>query len=193
MRFDVEKWKEIIKKNMSEKRFVHSCNVAEMSAELADIWGYDVHTAYAAGLLHDICKEFPKEVQFEYVKNAEEEFDVSPQELAAYKVWHGIAGAYFLKTKYGIDDENLLLAIRYHTVGRAEMSKLEEIVYVADMVSADRKMPCVPAIRALAKENLELAVLEELRVCMTDTISSGGSLPQCTVDAYNYYVKYLDK
>lgn len=197
MKFEADEWKNIIRKNMSEKRFTHSCNVAAMSAELADIYGYNARTAYLAGLLHDICKEFSNEEQLSLVKKAASDeqlgFNICEQEILSHKLWHGIAGAYLLYSEYNISDRDFLLAIRYHTVGRADMSCLEKIVYVADMVSADRKMPCVPAIRSLAKENLELAVLEELRVCMTDTIASGGSLPGCTVNAYNYYVKYLNK
>lgn len=185
----IDDWKKILKKSMSEKRYIHSCNVADTARELAKIHGYDENKAYLAGLLHDICKEYPKEKQLEFVKKSD--LDVSSQELDTYKLWHGIAGAYLLKTEYNITDEEFLKSIRYHTVARDNMSMLEEIVYVADMVSADREMPCVHGIRALAKENLKLAVLSELQYSINSTIQKAGLIPKSTLKAYNCYVEYI--
>jgi nicotinate-nucleotide adenylyltransferase len=71
----IDDWKKILKKSMSEKRYIHSCNVADTARELAKIHGYDENKAYLAGLLHDICKEYPKEKQLEFVNKSD--LDVS--------------------------------------------------------------------------------------------------------------------
>lgn len=185
-----DEWKKILKKDMSEKRYQHSCNVADMASELAGINGYDKEKAYLAGLLHDIAKEKSREKQFEYINKSG--YDISEEEMMTQKLWHAIAGAYILREKYAIEEKDFLNAVRYHTVARAGMSVLEEIIYVADMISADRTLPCVHAIRALAQKDLKLAVLAELQYSIPSTIEKGGVIPPTTLEAYNYYVRFLN-
>lgn len=86
--------------------------------------------------MHDVCKELPAEEQEELVRASS--FAVSKEELVTKPVWHGIAGAYFLQVRMGVTDPDVLNAVRYHTVGRAGMTRLEEIVYLADLISEDR-------------------------------------------------------
>ena len=125
----LEQYDEYLKARLSQKRYIHSKNVSEASVMLAKKFGgTDVETARFAGLVHDICKEAP--------------------------VWHGIAGAELLRTKFGVTDEDVLHAVRFHTVGRAGMSNLEKIVYLADMISAERDYPDVDVMREKAAESL---------------------------------------
>lgn len=176
---------------LSPKRFKHSCNVARASRQLAQKYGADVEKAYFAGLLHDICKEMPFEKQLELVKQS----DLAPDaaELNSKKLWHGIAGAQFLKTEFGIEDEEILMAVRFHTVGRAEMSLLEEIVYMADMISDEREYKGVGRMRKLAWENLQTAMFEALRDSAATVLKKGVLLPEYTIAAYNYYLLQNEK
>ena len=74
---------------------------------------------------------------------------------SAFKVWHGIAGAELLRTKFGVMDMDVLSAVRYHTIARAGMSDLEKIVYLADMISVERDYPDVETMRKKALESLD--------------------------------------
>ena len=186
--YRTEHWKKVLKEELSEKRYHHSLNVAAAAKELAALNGYDEEKAYFAGLLHDMCKEKPPEKQKQWAEKSG--YYIDPAELCSEKLWHGIAAAYVLKEKHDIKDEDILNSIRFHTVARGEMSLLEEIIYVADFISADRKMTCVHAVRALAKEDLKLAVLAELQFSIKSTIDKGGSIPLSTFEAYNRYIKY---
>ena len=139
----LEQYDEYLKARLSQKRYIHSKNVSEASVMLAKKFGgTDVETARFAGLVHDICKEEPEDVQ--YTLMMQSSMDVCMEERKAFKVWHGIAGAELLRTKFGVTDEDVLHAVRFHTVGRAGMSNLEKIVYLADMISAERDYPDVP-------------------------------------------------
>lgn len=184
---EIEKLKKLIKSKMGEKRYIHTLNVADESIKLAKRYNVDSEKAYLAGLLHDICKEVPQVEQYEYVFKSN--MDVSYVEKVVYKLWHGIAGAYYVKNELHIDDEDILNAIRYHTTGRAGMSRLEEIVYVADLVSAERDYDGVEEVRILAYKGLDEVMLFALKYSMNEVMKKSSMIPINTLEAYNQYVE----
>lgn len=175
-----------LKNRLSVKRFKHSCNVACAAKQLAQQYGADLEKAYFAGLVHDICKEIPFEEQYQLMM--EGIFEPDSAELHSRKLWHGIAGAHFIQTEFGIEDMDILNAVRYHTVGRAEMSRLEEIIYIADMISDDRTYKGVEKMRRLAQKDLQGAMLEALRDAINSVMKKEGLLSQNTIEAYNAYL-----
>ncbi len=178
-----------LEQQLSPKRFKHSCNVARAARQLAQKYGADVEKAYFAGLMHDVCKE----MLFDDQKALMLAGDFAPDEaeLRSKKVWHGIAGAYYLQKEFGITDMDILNAVRFHTVGRANMSLLEEIIYIADMISDDRDYKGVGRMRKLAYENLQEAMLEAIRESAAAILKKGVMLPQYSIAAYNYYLMLL--
>ncbi len=175
-----------LKARLSKKRYTHSLNVAHEAQRLAELYGEDPEKAYFAGLMHDVCKELPAEEQEELVRASS--FAVSKEELVTKPVWHGIAGAYFLQVRMGVTDPDVLNAVRYHTVGRAGMTRLEEIVYLADLISEDRTYDGVEQMRQLCLTSINAAMLEGIRFSMETTLKKGGYLPPVTVEAYNQYI-----
>lgn len=175
-----------LKARLSKKRYTHSLNVAHEAQRLAELYGEDPEKAYFAGLMHDVCKELPAEEQEELVRASS--FVVSKEELVTKPVWHGIAGAYFLQVRMGVTDPDVLNAVRYHTVGRAGMTRLEEIVYLADLISEDRTYDGVEQMRQLCLTSINAAMLEGIRFSMEITLKKGGYLPPVTVEAYNQYI-----
>lgn len=175
-----------LKARLSKKRYTHSLNVAHEAQRLAELYGEDPEKAYFAGLMHDVCKELPAEEQEELVRASS--FAVSKEELVTKPVWHGIAGAYFLQVRMGVTDPDVLNAVRYHTVGRAGMTRLEEIVYLADLISVDRTYDGVEQMRQLCLTSINAAMLEGIRFSMETTLKKGGYLPPVTVEAYNQYI-----
>lgn len=178
--------KAFLKARLSKKRYTHSLNVAHEAQRLAELYGEDPEKAYFAGLMHDVCKELPAEEQEELVRASS--FAVSKEELVTKPVWHGIAGAYFLQVRMGVTDPDVLNAVRYHTVGRAGMTRLEEIVYLADLISEDRTYDGVEQMRQLCLTSINAAMLEGIRFSMETTLKKGGYLPPVTVEAYNQYI-----
>lgn len=175
-----------LKARLSKKRYTHSLNVAHEAQRLAELYGEDPEKAYFAGLMHDVCKELPAEEQEELVRASS--FAVSKEELVTKPVWHGIAGAYFLQVRMGVTDPDVLNAVRYHTVGRAGMTRLEEIVYLADLISVDRTYDGVEQMRLLCLTSINAAMLEGIRFSIETTLKKGGYLPSVTVEAYNQYI-----
>ena len=189
MHYTIEDKKKFLKEHLSQKRFHHSVNVAEECRKLAEKYGEDPERAYFAGLLHDICKEMPPDEQKDMVLRSG--LTVCREELDTRSLWHGIAGAYFVKEHFGVEDIDILNAIRFHTVGRVGMTRLEEIVYIGDLISADRDYKDVEKVRKIAYQSIDQAMLEGLRFSMKSVIKKGDVIPPCTVEAYNFYTRLL--
>ncbi len=181
----VDELKAYLCKKLSKKRYEHSKNVANEALSLAKKYEYDCDKAYFAGLVHDICKELPDEIQQKLV--IESDLNVSAVELKSKPLWHSIAGAQFLKSEFQIEDSDILNAVRYHTVGRNGMSQLEKIIYLADLVSVDRKYKDVEKMRKLCYKNIDEAMLQALKFLITLDIKEGHTIPPSTFEAYNAY------
>lgn len=168
---------------MSEKRYRHSLCVAKAAAALAARYGGDEKKAYTAGLIHDILKDMPKEALKAYIeihiKDADEVL------LSQPALWHSVAGADYLKNELDADDTDILMAVRYHTSGRAHMSLLEKIVFVADFISEDRDYPGVEEMRTAAMHSLESAIEEGLNFTIRELCEKRKPIYLDTAAAYN--------
>jgi len=148
-----------LKKMMSEKRYIHTIGVAKEAIKLADMYGEDAEKAYIAALLHDIAKEMPNSSKLAMAKAVGIKLDEELEKIPT--LLHGYLGAQIAKTDFGIDDEYVLDAIRYHTTGRANMTLLEKIIYLADIIEPNREIyEGLPQIRQKAFDNLDEAVYE---------------------------------
>lgn len=183
--YKFEETKKLLEKRLSKKRYIHSLNVADQCEILALKNGQDVEKCVYAGLVHDICKELPNPEMKKMLVDTI--FPVSRSELASKPLWHAIAGAWYIHNELGINDKDIINAVRFHTVAHAGMTKVEEIVYLADLISIDRDYKDVKHMRKLAYDDMETAMLEALKFSITDVISKNGLLPHYTTEAYNHY------
>ena len=161
MKYNFNELKEIVKSKMSLKRFTHTLGVVEMSEKLAKIYNADIEKCKVAALLHDICKE----MDMEYIKNiCKNNFmdELSEEDLENNEILHGFAGAYYVKTELGINDTDILNAIKYHTIGAKNMTLVEKIVYIADAIEYGRNYPSVVEIREETFKNLDRGILMEI-------------------------------
>lgn len=177
---------ELLQSRLSEKRFNHSIAVAEMSKTLASIYGADKDKAYLAGLVHDCMREADADEFDMFV--SENNIQLSELESGSQNLWHAVLGAKFAETVIGINDNEVLNAIRYHTTGRADMSLLERVVYIADCTSADRQYNGVEAMRELAQTDLDKAVLSALNFCVEDLKRRNIVIHPDTLSAYNHFL-----
>ena len=182
MRSD-EEYTSIIKERLSEKRFIHSLNVAKSAKELAKLYGADEKKAYTAGLLHDVFKDTPKNEQLKYI--ALNDIPLTKTEISAPKLFHAICGAHYIKNSLDVEDDEIITAVRYHTTGRANMSLLEKVVFIADFIGEDRDYNGVEIMREKARKSLDEAIIEGLSFTIKDLITDGKTVHTDTVDAYN--------
>ena len=178
-----------LKPRMGKKRFLHSVNVAYEARKLAKKYGVDEDKAFVAGYLHDCAKELEPEEQ----RRLAERCSLPPEavELAAAPVLHAVAGAVLVREELGIEDDDIYAAIRYHTIGTPDMSPLGQIIYLADLVSADRDYKDVKKMRKIAYEDIDEAMLEALKFSISDSVRKGNSIAGATMLAYNEYADKL--
>ena len=184
--YSVDNVKELLRARLSEKRYIHSLNVADECRHLAQRYDSDEEKAYFAGLVHDICKELPADVLKQ--KAVDSNLAISKAELETKALWHAIAGAGFLKDDMKINDIDIINAVRFHTVARAGMTKLEEIVYIGDLISADRTYKDEKKFRKLAYQELDKTMLEAVIFSIQSVIQKRGLIPEYTIEAYNQYL-----
>ena len=163
-------------------RLRHSHCVAAACRALAKTYGANEEDAFVAGILHDVLKQLPKEEFLAFF--AAHGVRLTPAEAAAPKLWHAMAGEIYLRETYGLPEE-ILRAVRYHTTGRAGMSKLERVLFVADFISEDRDYPGVEDMRRRAETSLELAMEEGLRFTIFELSEQGRPIHPDTLAAYN--------
>ena len=121
---DYEKYNAVIKSRLSEHRYIHSVNVSKAAVHLAKLNGANEEKAALAGILHDVMKEAPLDVQYEYIEKNGEKLTFS--ELHNHAVVHQMSGAAFCRLELGITDNDILSPIRYHTTGHADMTLAEK-------------------------------------------------------------------
>ena len=182
----IAEYKKIIKSMMSENRYNHCVNVSKEAVKLAKRYGGDEEKAAVAGILHDITKEMPKEEQLQIMHDSGIILDDIQKN--APKLWHGISGSVYIKKHFGIEDEDILNAICYHTTGRAGMSLLEKIIFVADFTSEERTYKGVATMRKKSRKSLEDAMLYGFKFTFSDLSSRELAIHPDELACYNEIV-----
>ena len=132
---------------LTEHRLNHSLSVANLAYRIAlknQVEGY--HKAYIAGLLHDIGKNMPISEQRKIIREHFPEHIEDPEWS-----YHQFVGSYIAEHDFGIKDEAILDAIRYHATGKRHMSPLGKIIYASDKIEPTRGYNSRPLINACLK------------------------------------------
>ena len=177
-----------IEKELKYKRYLHTMGVAFTASSLAMRHGGDVRRAELAGFLHDCAKYMDEKRMTELCRR--EGMKLSEVEIDNGALLHSKAGSILARTRYGVKDEELLSAIRYHTTGRPGMTLLEKIVFVADYIESGRDIaPRLPEIRREAFNDLDSCV----RMILEDTLSyltvKGDPVDPMTRKTLDFYLK----
>lgn len=179
-----------LKSHLKESRVRHVLGVAKAAKDMAERYGADVEKAELAALYHDILKDREMEWLLTYMRDHGEE----PGEgLLAWKTLHAPAGAIFARETGGERDEDILLAVRYHTTGRTDMRLLEKIIFVADYIEEGRSFPGVEHLRALAEKDLNQAVLACLESSLDHLRTHNEHVLSHSLEAWAYYKKVTER
>ena len=173
-----QKARRLAKKRLSAKRYQHTLNVRRMAVKLAKRWGADPEKAALAALLHDTAKELPREEMLQILND--NAIMAENAQNRPSPVWHGICAAILAQTQWGVEDQEVLSAIRCHTTGKPGMSLLDEIVFLADMTSAERDYPEVDYLRKLEKKDIHQAIREALEMNLHWLEESGKPMDEET-------------
>ncbi len=184
---DISQIKKKLQENLKPSRFEHSIGVMETAVKMAKRFGVDEKKAMIAGLLHDCAKYIPEQQGYELCS----EWKISLDEISKenYAIVHQYLGRKIAKDYYGITDEEILDAIECHATGKADMSVLEKIIYISDMIEPNRLKNSYDGLGKLIKlayDDLDIAMLFGLEISCRHIFDIGKQLHIDTVRARNY-------
>jgi predicted HD superfamily hydrolase involved in NAD metabolism len=178
-----------LKSSISPERYIHSINVSATAKKLAEFYHCDVLKSEVAGLVHDCARDIDRSLQVKYLE--EESITVDDLTLSVKELLHGPAAVHICKSVFGIEDEEILMAVRYHTTGRENMSLLEKIIYLSDFVEPGRSFDGVEELRGLAFKDLDRALLLAFNLSIRYILSQNGLIQMNTILSRNYLLKKL--
>ena len=173
-----------------EGRRAHVVGTSDTAGALAQRWGADETAARRAGLLHDLTKALGGKEQLHICEKYA--MILTPTQRENPKLLHAKTGAVLARTLFG-ESEAVAEAIRWHTTGRAGMTLLEKILYIADYMEPNRVFSGVEALRELVWRDLDRAVLLGLEQAMAHVRRQGKTLDPDSKAAWEYYRKVTER
>lgn len=165
MKMTYQQAEDMVRQTLSPKRFQHTMNVKNLAVRMAQHYGVDTEKAALAAILHDSAKELPRTELLQIMQD--NAIIKKGTQNRPEPVWHGICAAILAKTQWNVQDEEILSAIACHTTGKENMSKLDKILFLADMTSAERNYPGVEELRSLEMRNLDKAMIQALKMTIS--------------------------
>lgn len=189
-KYSIEEIKVKLKACLNEERYLHSVGVMEKAMQLAKEFNCNVEKAQVAGLLHDCAKCIPNEELAKFKDIFEED------EKLSCKTWHAPVGVCKAKEDFGVTDDEILSSIRWHTIGKQNMSDFEKIIFLADKIEErtrelEFRQPIENAL--YERNNLDDAMLKSFKMTIESLVRR--NLPICfqTIDIYNYLLEKTSK
>jgi predicted HD superfamily hydrolase involved in NAD metabolism len=168
---------------LKPKRFKHSLDVEKAALNLARIYNEDDRKCRIAAIIHDCAKNFS---DGELIGSAKR-FGIKTDDIQNNlpDLLHGPVGAMYAKENFGIEDEDVLNAVCYHTTGRPFMSKLEKIIYLADIIEVGRRFPEVDEIRKASLHDLDKALILACDCTLNYIIKNNSLIHPLTIEFRN--------
>ncbi|MDO9592867.1 MAG: bis(5'-nucleosyl)-tetraphosphatase (symmetrical) YqeK [Erysipelotrichaceae bacterium] len=176
---------------LNERRLLHSLGVLEASRILQSRFGGNLLSICRAAVYHDLFKGLKKNELFELGRRV----GYVAEGVLAYmpEIAHGPIAALWLEKEGILTDQTALNAIRYHTVGRSEMTLEEKIVYLADAIESGRHYPGIERLRQEAEVSLEGALLISVTQTLSYVLANDRLIHPQSVEMRNALLQLLAK
>lgn len=184
---DLKKAQEHLKKQLGSERFSHCLRVSILAKKLAQFWKENQEKAEIAGLLHD-CSRYAKGTDL-IVEAKKYGLAIKPEYHMEPKLCHAPLAAKIAQKIYMVKDKDILNAIRYHTLGRKNMSLLEKIIYIADHMEPARNHLHVAVIRKMAYKNLDKAIAMSTSSMIEFLLREEKPIAKEALETRNYYME----
>ena len=179
----MEELEPIVIRLLNPNRVNHVLGCRDTSIELAKRWGADMTDAARAGILHDITKALDGPLQLTLCREYGTMLDEFGYKYP--KTLHALTGSLVADRIFG-ESEAVVSAICHHTTGKADMSLLEKIIYVADYMEPNRNFPGVEELRRLADTDITAALKLGLEMTLQHLKNLGDEVSPASAEALNF-------
>jgi len=177
---------DFLKNNLKQSRYEHTMGVRDEAVKLARHYGADEGKAETAALIHDCCKNKSLEELVSLANELNLPLDEMQRESTA--LLHGPVGAVFAKNYFKIEDSEVIDAVACHTTGKADMTLLDKIIYLADYIEPNREaFEGLEELREIAYVDLDKAMLKALNMSVKHVKSKGALVHPDTLAAINCF------
>lgn len=177
-----------LERKLKPDRYEHTLGVMYTASSLAMRYGEDIRNALLAGLLHDCAKFCSGKEQMKLCD--EYGIRLTESEVKMPALIHARLGAYLAEHEYGINEQDILGAVNYHTTGRPDMTLLEKIVYIADYIEPGRmEIPGLTRVRKAAFTDIDKAVALSAGSTISYLKGARREIDPMTVKTYEFYNK----
>src|SRR5690625_4309528 len=178
-----------VKPHLTKARFDHTLRVAETAVGLAEVFKVSAYKAELAAILHDCAKYRPLEELKRWISES-----YLPKDLLDYhhELWHGPVGSILVEFEHGIYDSSVQDAIYYHTTGKAHMSKLDKIIFIADYIEPGRNFPGLEEVREVAETDLTKAAWLVSRNTINYLMNKNNTVYPDSFYAYNDLTRQMN-
>ena len=181
---EYEELYEIVGERLSDKRFKHSEGVVKRAAEYAKIYGVDEKIVKLVAIAHDIAKELTEEEALDFIDKYNIQLD--DIEKLNKSLLHAKIGACICQNEFGFESD-MVNAIKYHTTGRANMSMLEKIVYLADATEENRNYDYNEYVETI-KTNIDEGMVKVSSWVIVSLVERNRMIHLDSIKCYNYYM-----
>ena len=182
----MDKLEQVVVSLLKPNRVAHVLGCRDTAVALAKHWGANEEDAARAGLLHDITKALDGERQLTLAGEYGIILNAFQQKYP--KPLHALTGSLVAEAMFG-ENEAVVQAIRHHTTGKADMTLLEKIIYVADYMEPNRDFPGVEKLRKLAYENIDEALCCGLEMTLDMLRKQGKEISRQSDEALRFLQK----
>lgn len=176
---------EEVRARLSKNRFEHVLRVELTALELAEKYDIDREKTSIAALLHDVAKEEPDSEMRDLVIS--ENLDLDLLQYGS-QIWHAPVGAVQARRDFEIIDEEILNAIKYHTIGTPDMTDVEKVIFVADYIEPGRNFDGVKKARKLADKSLDRVIQYKIKDTIVDLVARKKKIYPKAIDSYNAWI-----
>lgn len=172
----------LVQPHLTKERYEHTIRVTDTALQLAEHYHESKKAVMLAAIFHDYAKYRDLDEMRHIIKTTD-----LPKELLTYhhELWHGPVGARLVQKEVGIQDEAILSAIEWHTTGKAKMSLMDKIIYLADYIEPGRDFPGLDRVRHEANNNIDLACFLAVKNTINYLLTHNRSIYPETLNMYN--------
>lgn len=180
---------EIVKSHLTEARFEHTLRVRDTALKLAEVYEAPEKTVELAAIFHDYAKNRPLDELKQWILSSQ-----LPKDLLDFhhELWHGPVGAILIEREHGLIDSAVQSAIACHTTGKAHMTPVDMIVFVADYIEPGRNFPGLEEVRETAGTNLVKAAWMVSRNSINYLMEKHNTIYPDSFHAYNDLTRQIN-